>query len=38
MFNHHISFDSGIYLAGIKEPDISSSPGESFTQAYYYNA
>lgn len=36
-FNHHISFDSGIYLAWIKEPDISSQPNESFYQWYYYN-
>ena len=37
-FNKVISFDSGIYLAWIKEPDISSYPDQSFVQAYYYNS
>lgn len=37
-FNEHLSFDNGIFLAGIKEPDKSSQPNESFDQRYYYNA
>jgi len=37
-FNKHISFDSGIYLAWIKEPDVNSQLNEAFSQAYYYNA
>ena len=36
-FNKDISFDSGIFLAWIKEPDVSSQPNEAFSQAYYYN-
>jgi len=37
-FNRHISFDSGVYLAWIKEPDKNSQPNESFDQRYYYDA
>ena len=36
-FQNHITLDNGIFIAGIKEPDISSYPNMSFAQRYWYD-
>ena len=37
-FQNHITFDNGIFISAIKEPDISSYPNMSFAQRYRYDS